>query len=357
MSKLIPSPMLSPPGPDPFRYVHSPEVVALLRNLRAALLVTTYQAGKLIVFHANGERLSMLLRSFDRAMGLAVDPARLALATRWQVWTFDNAPGLAGRVPPADTHDACYLPRACHVTGELDIHEIAWGGDELWLVNTLFSCLCTLERPYNFVPRWRPPFVSRLTRQDRCHLNGLALEDGRPRFVTLFAETDTPQGWRPHKRDGGCVIDVPSGEVVARGLSMPHSPRLHEGRLWVLNSGRGQLGVVDRSAGKFEPVVELGGYTRGLALVDRWAFVGLSKIRETATFGGIPIAERTGERMCGVAVVDTAAGKQVGFIEFQGAIGEVFDVQVLPGIINPAVVGLQKETVQTACVVGPERPI
>jgi uncharacterized protein (TIGR03032 family) len=290
-------------------------------------------------------------------MGLAAAPDRLALATKWQVWHFDNAPALAAKMPPVGTHDACFLPRSCHVTGEVDIHEIAWGGDDLWLVNTLFSCLCTLERPYNFVPRWRPPFIGRLSRQDRCHLNGLAIENGRPRWVTLFAETDTPQGWRENKRDGGCILDVPSGQVVARGLSMPHSPRLYQDRLWVLDSGQGRLCVVDVQTGKIEPVIELSGYTRGLAFLNRWAFVGLSRIRETSTFGGIPIAGRPGERRCGVAVVDTVTGRQVGFIEFQGIVTEVFDIQLLPGICNPAVVGLQKETLRKACLIAPERPL
>src|SRR5262245_38888908 len=220
-----------PSSPDPaaggaeaFRYVYSPAAADVLRQLGACLMATTYQAGKLIVFHAQGGQLSMLLRTFDRAMGLAADPNRLALATKWQVWTFDNAPLLAPRMPPAGSHDACFLPRTCHVTGAVDVHEIAWAGDELWLVNTLFSCLCTLEKSSSFVPRWRPPFVSRLIRQDRCHLNGLALVNGRPRFVTLFAQTDTAEGWRGHKRDGGCVLDVPCGEVAVRGLSRAAQP-------------------------------------------------------------------------------------------------------------------------------------
>src|SRR5262249_52310919 len=160
--------------------------------------------------------------------------------------------------------------------------EVAWAGEELWLVNTRFSCLCTLDPGYSFVPRWRPPFVTALAAEDRCHLNGLALADGRPKYVTALGESDTADGWRPNKARGGVLLDVPSGAFVARGLSMPHSPRWHDGKLWVLESGTGRLLHVTVVSGQTEPVAELPGFTRGLALAGRYAFIGLSKIRETS---------------------------------------------------------------------------
>src|SRR5205823_7093080 len=139
----------------------------------------------------------------------------------------------------------CFLPRFCYVTGDIRGHEMAWVGDELWVVNTHFSCLSSLHPEYSFVPRWRPPFVTALTPDDRCHLNGLVAVDGRPKYVTALGETNVSNGWRPEKARGGILIDVPSGEVVARGLSMPHSPRVYAGQVWVLDSGTGQLQVVD----------------------------------------------------------------------------------------------------------------
>ena len=161
------------------------------------------------------------------------------------------------------------------------------------------------------MPRWLPPFVSSLAAEDRCHLNGLAMEDGRPRYVTAMSETDTPQGWRPGKATGGCLIDVPSGATVARGLAMPHSPRVHQGRIWLLDSGRGRLVTVDPKTGSAEVVCELPGYARGLALVGPLALVGLSKIRETSTFGGVPVADRRDKLKCGVAIVELGSGRQV----------------------------------------------
>lgn len=348
------------PAESPFRYVHSDGVVSILEGLKASLLVTTYQAGKLAVFRASGGRLSMLPRTFDKAMGVAADGRRMAIATDWQIWHLHNSPQVAAKMD--QDYDACYLPRRSHVTGSVDVHEIAWGhspdgaGEDLWVVNTLFSCLCTLDPQYSFVPRWRPPFVSRIARQDRCHLNGLAVVEGRPKYVTAFGETDTPEGWRTNKAEGGCLIDVESGQTIARDLSMPHSPRWYDGRLWVLDSGRGRLCTVDPKNGAAQTVAEFAGYTRGLAFAGRYAFVGLSKVRETAIFGGVPISDKDSERRCGVSIVDINSGKIIAFLEFEGTVEEIFDVQILAGVRFPTVVGFKKDTIRRACVIAPEDP-
>ncbi len=337
----------------PFRYVHSMGFPGLLDALPVSLAVSAYQAGKFVVFRSWQGRLSMLLRDFDQAMGVAVDAERMAIGTRYQVWLLRNDPTIARQLEPVGQHDGCFLPRSSHVTGSIRIHEVAFAGDELWIVNTLFSCLCTLHPDYSFVPRWRPPFVGAIAAEDRCHLNGLAMADGRPRYVTVFGATDTREGWRPEKARGGCVIDVASGQVVAAGLSMPHSPRFHAGRLWVLDSGTGRVLVVDPLSGRTDTVAQLPGYTRGLAFHDRYAFVGLSRIRETSTFGGVPIAERPERLKCGVWVLEIESGRAVEFLEFERGVTEVFDVQVLGGIRFPAVVGFSKETIQGAFVLPP----
>lgn len=337
-----------------FRYIHSDNLSTLLDGLASTLLITTYQAGKLVAFRAREGRVSMLLRTFDKAMGLAVNERRMAVATNHHVWMLNNSPQIAAKMEPKGTHDACYLPRFAYVSGCLDFHEIAWGREELWIVNTLFSCICTLHPEHSFVPRWRPPFVTELNRQDRCHMNGMAVVDGLPKYVTAFGETNTPEGWRPGKVDGGILMEVPSGKILARGFSMPHSPRFYMGKLWVLDSGRGRLTQVNPETGEITTIAEMPGYTRGLSFMGPFAFVGLSKIRETAVFGGVPIAEKLEDRKCGVYVVDLRNGETVAFIEFEGTVEEVFDVQIVRGIRNPAIVGLQKKTIQRACVIGPE---
>jgi uncharacterized protein (TIGR03032 family) len=358
----------APPAPVEFRYSQSDSFLALLHQLGASLLVSTYQANKLLAVRASGQGLSTLVRTFDKPMGLAVDGSRLALGTRKEVWFLRNAPDIAPQIEPVGQHDACFLPRSSHVTGDIGIHEVAWVGGhaqgpksniqsqeerELWIVSTRFSCLCTLSPDYSFVPRWRPPFISALAAEDRCHLNGLATVDGRPKYVTALGTTDVRDGWRADKPHGGCLIDIPSGEFVTRGLSMPHSPRWHDGRLWVLESGTGGVVLVDPISGKCETVATLPGFTRGLAIAGPYALVGLSKIRNTSAMDGVPLAERREQLKCGVSVVDLRSGQVMAFLEFQTAVEEIFDVQLLTGLRFADVIGFQQETIQHTFVVPP----
>jgi len=318
----------------PLRAVHTANFPGLLRQLGASLLVTTYQAGKLVMVRDEGDHLNTHFRGFQAPMGLALDGARLAVGTTIQVWEYVDVPAVTAKLEPSGRHDACFLPRASHVTGNIQGREMAWGaGGELWIVNTRFSCLCTLDRSASFAPRWRPAFVSALEPTDRCHLNGLGMVDGRPRYVTALGETDSAAGWRDNKARGGILMDVASGEVVTRGLSMPHSPRWHAGRLWVCESGTGTLGFIEPNSGRYQPIAEVPGFTRGLDFAGGLAFVGLSQVRESAVFSGIPITERLAEieRTCGVCVVELATGRVVALLRFETAVQEVFAVAVLPG--------------------------
>src|SRR5262245_14626414 len=346
----VPTPQARP-EPVAVHYTQSDSFVALLQQLGVSLLVSTYQANKLLVVRANGQGLSTLVRTFDKPMGLAVDGSRLALGTRKEVWFLRNAPDIAPQIDPKGMHDACYLPRSSHVTGDIGIHEIAWARDELWIVSTRFSCLATLDPDHSFVPRWRPNFISALAAEDRCHLNGLAIVDGQPKYVTALGTTDTRDAWRADKPHGGCIIDIPSGEFVTRGLSMPHSPRWLDSQLWVLESGTGGVVVVDRNNGQRETVANLPGFTRGLAIVGPYAFVGLSKIRATSAMDGVPLAERRDQLKCGVAVIDLRRGQTIGVLEFQTAVEETFDVQLLTGLRFPEVIGFQQETIHHTFVV------
>jgi len=284
-------------------------------------------------------------------MGIARTPTGLAIGSKRQVWMLRAAPPeLADRIRPAGTHDVAFLARQAHFTGPVLGHDLAWAGGRLWLVNTLFNCLATLEPESSFVPRWRPPFISEIAMGDRCHLNGLAADEHAPRYVTALGETDTVDGWRPGKRDGGCVVDVASGEVVVRGLSMPHSPRLAQGGLWLLNSGYGRLERVDVAGRTSVPVAALPGYGRGLDLFGGLAFVGLSRVRETAVFGGIPLDEHRESLRCGVAVVDCRSGAILATLFFTSGVEEIFDVTVLPGYRNPVLSGPYPDIDETETV-------
>lgn len=338
--------------PDPLRSVHTSNLPDILQQLGITILVTTYQAGKLVMLRSDRGVLNTHFRIFEKPMGLAVDPHRIAIGTSMQVWEFHNIPAVGAKIDAAaddlaqsaTKHDACFLPRVAHWTGDIQIHEMAWTGDDMIFVNTLFSCLCRRSDTYNFDPVWRPSFVTHYIPGDLCHLNGLGTRDGRVRYVTALGETNEPGGWRGNKKDGGILIDLPSNEIIARGLSMPHSPRWYNGRLWVLHSGTGGFGTIDLATGKYESIVELPGFTRGLSFWGPLAFIGLSQVRETAVFGGIPIAERDlRERTCGVWVVNIESGEVIGFVKFEDAVQEIFAVEVLPGARYPELVNEDRE--------------
>jgi uncharacterized protein (TIGR03032 family) len=346
----------SPAAEAPLRAVHTPNFPALLRRLGASLLVTTYQAGKLVLIRDEGDNLNTHFRAFPAPMGLALQGDRLAIGTSMQIWEYRDVPAVTSRLGPGPPRDACFMPRRCHVTGNVQVHEMDWSGDDLWFVNTRFSCLCTLDPSSSFVPRWRPPFISALEPTDRCHLNGLAMVDGQPRYVTALGAADTAGGWRTNKAKGGVLLDVSSGEVVAPGLSMPHSPRLHGGRLWVCESGAGTLGVVDPNTGRYEAVASAPGFTRGLDFAGGLAFVGLSQVRESAVFSGIPITERLSEseRTCGVCAVDLASGNVVALLRFEDAVQEVFAVQVLSGKRYPDLINDDAKLLENSFVLPDE---
>jgi uncharacterized protein (TIGR03032 family) len=352
-----------------------------------ALAVTTYQAGKVALLGWDEQRrqVTLLLRQFNKPLGLAVRGSALALATRHEVTLFADAPLLARDYleNQPGRYDALYLPRAGYYTGDVNVHDVAFAGEAagtgpgaaglgrsdgaagggsvdgtgaagateagLWLVNSRFSCLASLSRAFSFEPRWKPPFVSEIVPEDRCHLNGLAVVDGRPGYVTALGETDAAGAWRANKAAGGVIVHVDSGEVVLRGLSMPHSPRWHDGRLWVLNSGAGELWVVDPGRGTHDVVCALPGYLRGLCFVGgTHAVVGLCQIREKHIFGGLPVQQRHPKLLCGVAVIDLRTGKQTGLFEFTGGCQELYDVQFLPGVRRPTILNLEREAVRQA---------
>ena len=209
---------------------------------------------------------------------------------------------------------------------------------ELWAVNTRFSCLCTFDGLHSFVPRWRPDFISAYAAEDRCHLNGLALRDGQPRYVTALGTADTKGGWREHKADGGVLIDLQSNTLIGQGLCMPHSPRWHQDRLWFLESGRGSLSTLDPETGETSLIAEMPGFTRGLDFIGKYALVGLSQVRESLVFSGLPITRVREERNCGVWVIDTDNGEIAGMLRFEDQVQEVFAVQVLRQQAFPQIV-------------------
>lgn len=281
-------------------------------------------------------------RYFRKAMGICVpDKDTILLATLFQIMKFRNVLDPGQRVNKV--FGACYVPREIFVTGELDAHDIGQLADgRPVFVNTLYNCLATPSPRHSFTPTWKPPFISKIVKEDRCHLNGLAMEDGVPRYVTAVSKSDTIDGWRDRRFDGGILIDVETGEIVIGGLSMPHSPRIYGGKLWVLNSGTGEIGWIERGASaeesRFHPLVFCPGYVRGLAFHGKYAFVGLSKPRYRR-FEGLALdqklAETDSEAWCGVQVIDLNTGTCVHWFRIDGPVGELYDVGVVPDVVRP----------------------
>jgi len=329
------------------RCSHSDGFPAILKQLRLSVLISTYQTGHLVAVSARKDRLTLSFNQFDRAMGIAVKNGTIAVCTRQEVWFLRNAPDIAAKLPQSDPYDACFLARTCHFTDDIHAHEAAWieesgsarsaHGSEFWIVNTRFSCLSALHPHYSFALRWRPPFISTLRPEDRCHLNGLAVVNGQPRYVTALAETDTPSGWRPVKHNAGCLIEVPGGRLLKRGLSLPHSPRVQGNQIYFLHSGQGYLATADSRTGDVTHVVPVPGVARGLALHGGYAFVGLSKARPTLE--GVPIVTHRDQLRCGVWVIDLRTGTITAHLEFCTGVEEIFDIQVLPGILSPYISG------------------
>jgi uncharacterized protein (TIGR03032 family) len=339
-----PAPATEQP-PARVQSIHTVSFPPLLRQLGISLLVSTYQAGKVLILRADGDVLNTLCRDFASPMGLAERDGEIVIGTRHHVWEYVNHPYVVPTLTPPGRHDACYLPRKALVTGDIQVHEMACADQEVWIANTRFSCLCTLDGQHSFVPRWRPPFITELAAEDRCHLNGVGVRDEQVRYVTCLGQTNSPAGWRANKASGGCLLDVPSGAVLAQGLSMPHSPRWHQGKLWLLESGDGSIAFVDERTGRREAVARLPGFTRGLDFRGGVAFIGLSQVRESAVFSGLPITQRPQERVCGVWAIDLASGQTLAFLQFNEGVQEIFAVQVLPAVFpefisdDPAVIG------------------
>jgi hypothetical protein len=345
-----------------------------LNELRLSILISTYQTGHLISISApTNNRLTLSFHQFERAMGIAVKPGTIAVCTRKEVWFLRNAPDIAAKLPTAHPHDACFLARTSHFTDDIKAHECAWldsgsNESEFWIANTLFSCLCSLHPHFSFAPRWRPPFISELRPEDRCHLNGFALDNGRPRFATTLAPTNSPEGWRPVKNNSGCLIEIPAtssparapdqsprsvlrgdpilqstpNRLLAQNLSLPHSPRMHDGTLYFLHTGLGRLDSINPNTGQITPIAHLPGIARGLAFHQNYAFVGLSKPRPTLQDVPVvsPNAHTPREKLrCGLQIINLKTGAAAAHLEFATGVEEIFDVQLLPGIMSPYISG------------------
>ncbi len=344
---ILPEAQPAAAAPPPVEYSLSGGMAALLARQKISIAFTSYQSNLLYmlgVLPNGGPHLHQ--SAMVKPMGLALDgKGGLVLAAGFQILELANVLQPHERIN--QTFDSCFMPRTIHVTGELDAHDIGVETDgRLVFVNTRFNCLATVSARHSFEMLWKPSFITSLVGEDRCHLNGLAMADGRPAYVTAVSRSNTVDGWRDRRDTGGLVIDVRTDRIVCEGLSMPHSPRLHRGELWLLNAGTGELGVVvlpqeGDGMGHFAPRVFCPGFLRGLAFHGNLAFVGLSKPRYKR-FEGLALDQRLNEAdseaWCGVQIIDLDKRCCIDWLRIDGAVGELFDVQVIAGAGCPMTV-------------------
>ncbi|WP_337842695.1 TIGR03032 family protein [Rheinheimera sp.] len=370
---------------------YSANLPALLSQLKISLAFTSYQAGRLMLVRSDGHQLDVNYKSFPRPMGLSVTRNSLTLGIFTQVIKFQREDDLlpqikqplqpieqditAPRIKPKVTQekgtaeepseltpeqqkqkqqwldyqqqlmapvdervDGCFITRSAHYTGMINIHDIDWGTDGLWAVNSSFSCLCTLSPEASFVPRWKPHFISELLPEDRCHLNGMTLKDGKPAYVTTFSTFNEAGMWRKGNKFDGTLMDVEHNEILLRGLSMPHSPRYYRNRVYYCNSGEGQLCRFDPSSGHNEILAEVPGFTRGMDFYGPLLFVGLSKVRPSDVTSPAPLAKKHAETFSGIWVFNLDTLQIVATLKFTGNVDQIYDVAVLPNCSFPELI-------------------
>lgn len=332
--------MSSQPPVPPVHYTASRYFASWLVENDVSLLATTYESGMLFMIGTRQDgQLSCVNRAIARCTGLAVSGGAIWIGTLFQIWRFQNT------LAPGTTHrdfDRFYAPRVAWSTGDIDVHDLGIdGAGRPVFVNTSYSCLATVDEEDSFIPLWKPPFISSLVREDRCHLNGLAMIDGSAIYATCIAASDEKDGWRTLRRDGGLLMHIPSNEIVASGLSMPHSPRWHAGKLWLHNSGTGEFGFVEPDAGRFVPVAFCPGYLRGLSFVAGFAVIGLS-IGRDETFGSLPLQHSLAQKgvvaRCAIQIVDLASGDVPHELRIMGEVRELYDTAVLVGVRRPGTI-------------------
>jgi len=317
---------------------------------RCSIAFTSYQTGKLfLVGLTPDKKVSFHQQTYQRAMGIHAQRDRLYVGSLFQIWRLENVLGPAER---ANKHfDRLYVPRNAQTVGDVDVHEVSVDkAGRIIFVNTKYSCLATVSTKFGFRPIWKPMHISKLAAEDRCHMNGLAMEDGLPRYVTAVSQSDVINGWRERRHEGGVLIDVQNNKVVTDELSMPHSPRVYNGQIYALDSGRGNLIRIDRETGKKEDICFCPGFLRGLSLHNGYALVTVSKPRDGA-FAGLELQEqlkkRDGEAWCGVLIIDLRSGDMVEFIRMDGQIAELFDVAIIPDTLCPMAIGVNSPEIHS----------
>ena len=316
---------------------HTDNFPQILKGLNISLAVTSYQSHCMFLVRSDGDVIDTKFLAFRRPMGLSVSKDQITLGTYSEVIKFARNDKAIESFPHKEKIDACFTPRATHTTGMINIHDIAYGDEGLWVVNSMFSCLATLESDSSFVPRWKPEFITELVPEDRCHLNGMCLKDGKPKYVTTFNRANVKGAWKRDQR-AGTVMDVDTGEVLVDDLDMPHSPRFYRGHLYFCESGKGLIYRYNPVTKELLVIAELQGFTRGMDFYGPLLFVGLSKVRKSDIKKPLELADKYDETYSGVWVINLEDHREVGHLSFEGTVSQVYDIALIEGCSFPEVI-------------------
>jgi uncharacterized protein (TIGR03032 family) len=310
----------------------------ILKENKICVLLSTYQAGKVIILSSKNNELFQTPISFKKPMGIAIQGSKLAVACMDEIIFFSKNENIASFVNnDNNSYDSVYIERASYNTSTLDIHDLEFGDGVIWGVNTLFSCLSIFDINFSHRPKWKPPFITKLVPEDRCHLNGIAFEDNTPKYVTALSDDDQYQGWRKNKLNTGILMEVPSGEIILSNLAMPHSPRFYNQALYLLESGTGNLIKVNVEEKNSEIVFNFNCFVRGLSFSNNLAFIGKSKIRENSTdFNQLEVKDNS--LNAGLIIFCMQSLSIIGEINYTAAIQELYDVQILEDTANAVII-------------------
>ncbi|GAB4247754.1 MAG: TIGR03032 family protein [Ekhidna sp.] len=338
--------------PPPFSYSYTPNIPELLLGLKCSIAISTYQTGKVVIFSAKDQnQLVQLPRTFPKPMGMAIKGNKWAIATHDSVMITGNAPGLAPNyVHNPNTYDSLYVPRASYYTGPLDMHDIQFTKDGLVGVNTMFSTVCKIDEDFSFKTIWKPTFISEEKPEDRCHLNGLAVDsEGTPKYISALGQGDSHRSWKEGMLDGGILIDMESNEIVLSGLPVPHTPRIYKDGVWMLLSATGELVKVNPESGKYDIITKLNGFARGMDRIGDYLFIATSKLRPNSSlFREAPVAKRS--VACGITVVYIPTGQPCGHITYNTSVEELYDLVILRNNLRPNILNLEKGIHSTTVV-------
>ena len=322
---------------------HSPGFIQWLKDNNVSFLISSYKTANIYFLGSitdprdGQDKISLWMSNFNRPMGIHATKDTVWISSSGNIWKYKNI-GAKPDTTNVGEFDACFIPQSAYFSNDCDSHDLCVDSTgNVYYVSATFCCICQPSETHSFKVFWKPSWISKITSEDRCHLNGMCCRDGKPRYVTAVSLSDSKGAWRNHRVGKGVVYDIVEDKLACTGLSMPHSPRFFNNKLWVLDAGTGWLGYVDFEKKELKKTLWLPGYLRGMSFVgDKYMVVGSSESRHEGTFQGLPLGEELKKRgleaICGFFVIDMKTWVIVHTFQFHGKSNEIYDVVAVEGV-------------------------